>query len=758
MMATNSPSPRRSTSPSPRRSTSPSPPQSTSPSPPQSVKRGRATLLLEIGCEELPPRDLRRLSEAFAARVAEGLAAAGVVGDGDNATADYRAFATPRRLAVAVKAVASRAPSRVIERRGPAVRAAFDAGGEPTRAALGFAKSCGVEVAQLARITTGKGEHLAHRQRQAGAGLAAIVTDCLADAVRRLPVAKSMRWGDGDAEFARPAHWLLALHGRRVLATTTLGLPAGRQTRGHRFHGGAEPISIAEAGDYEAALKSRGRVIADFGRRRGVIARQLARLAAAAGARPPVDDALLDEVAGLVEWPQAVAGAFERRFLKLPPEALIECMRAQQKFFPLTDARGKLLPAFIAVSNLTGKPGARVRAGYERVLRARLADAEFFWRSDAATALESRLDALRGMRFHHRLGTLLDKTRRIADAAAGIAAQLGDGDAGITAARRAATLCKADLATAMVGEFPALQGVIGRRIARAGGESAAVADAIEQHYRPRFAGDKLPAGRPAQCVALADRLDSLLGLFACGDAPSGDKDPFALRRAALGILRILIQKRLDLDVLELLELSARAFAGDGDGDGDGAGDVAAAPDARAVEAVFDFILHRLPAHYQPLGFSALEVAAVLACRPRRPLDFDRRLRALSRFFKAQPAAAESLAAANKRIAGILSKSAGDDDTVTAAVDESLFRHAAEVELAHQLQALGARARAAFEAGEYDAGLRALSKLRRPIDAFFDAVMVMDEDAKLRANRLALLAQIRALFLRAADISVMQTET
>jgi len=731
---------------------------------------GRASLLLEIGTEELPPRDLNKLGEAFAARVAEGLAAAGVVGadagDGDGAaTVEYHAFATPRRLAVLLPAVAARAPSRIVERRGPAVQAAFDAAGHPTRAALGFAKSCGVGVAQLARITTDKGECLAHRRREPGAALAAIVTDCLSSATRQLPVAKRMRWGAGEAEFARPAHWLVALHGKRVVAATVLGLKAGRQTRGHRFHGAGKPISLAAAEDYAKRLESDGRVIADFARRRAAIARQLARLATAAGARAPADDALLDEVAGLVEWPQAVAGEFERRFLKLPTEALVECMRAHQKFFPLTaagaGARGRLLPGFIAVSNLTVKPGARVRAGYERVLRARLADAEFFWRSDLQTPLPARVDDLRGVRFHHRLGTLRDKTQRIATTAARIAtafaagagdgagAGAGAGDVTVAAARRAAELCKADLTCAMVGEFPALQGVIGRHLARAAGESAAVAEAIEQHYRPRFAGDALPTTAPAQCVALADRLDSLLGLFACGDAPSGDKDPFALRRAALGVIRILVERQLDLDVYALLTLSAASFSG--------AGEVQ--PDAAAVMRVFDFILDRLPAHYQPLGFSALEVAAVLACRPRRPLDFDRRLRALARFFKARRAAAESLAAANKRIAGILTKSAGEaGDGAAAAIDASLFRHPAEAELARQLALRGARAGDAFAAADYAAGLRELSLLRRPIDAFFDAVMVLDKDAKLRANRLALLAQIRALFLGVADISVMQPET
>jgi len=747
----------------------------------------RADLLVEIGTEELPPRDLQKLGKAFAARFAEGLAAAGVAGDG----ADHEYFATPRRLAALVKNVAARAPSRVIERRGPALQAAFDAAGQPTQAARGFAKSCGVEVAQLATLKTDKGEWLAYRRRESGAPLAIIVIAGIDDAVRRLPAAKRMRWGSGDAEFVRPAHWLLVLHGKRVVAAEALGLKAGRVTRGHRFHGDA-PLSIADAGEYARRLESDGRVIADFARRRRVIAAQLARLAKAAGARAPHDDELLDEVTGLVEWPRAVVGEFDRRFLKLPAEVLSACMREHQKFFPLAGARGKLLPAFIAVSNLAARPGARVRAGYERVLRARLADAEFFWHSDLKTPLQARVEALKGIRFHHRLGTLHDKAQRVAAFAAHIAGRFdgaaGDGesaaDAGaesgtvaaadaestVAAAGRAAWLCKADLATDMVGEFPALQGVIGRHYARQAGENPGVADAIAQHYWPRFAGDRLPQGAPAQCVALADRLDSLLGLFACGDVPSGDKDPFALRRAALGVLRILIEKRLDLDVHELLSAGAQAFGASG------ATGAAVQPDAATVERVFAFLLERLPAHYAPLGFNALEVASVLACKPRRPLDFDRRLRALSRFFRNRPAAAQALAAANKRIAGILSKSAGRDgdaaagaaaaaagtdtgaaETVAAAVDPALFQHPAEAELARQLEARGARAAGCFSAGDYSAGLTELSRLKQPIDAFFDAVLVMEKDPRLRANRLQLLRRIRALFLGVADISLMQAD-
>lgn len=700
----------------------------------------RASLVVEIGTEELPPRDLRKLGQAFAGRIKAGLAAAGVVDEG----ADCRYFATPRRLAALVPEVAARAPSRVLERRGPSLQAAYDAHGEPSRAALGFAKSCGVEVAQLATLETGKGAWLVYRRRVAGASLAAIVSACLEDSVRRLPVAKRMRWGDHPAEFVRPAHWLLAVHGGRVVGAGVLGLKAGRWTRGHRFHAD-RPLAVADADDYPGLLESDGRVIADFERRRRVIAAQLKRLAKSAGGRVPEDAELLDLVTGLVEWPRALAGRFDRRFLKIPPEVLVACMRDHQKFFPLVGAGGKLLPGFIAVSNIAGRVGARVRRGNERVLRARLADAEFFWMSDRKVPLESRLEALKGVRFHKRLGTLYDKTERVSHFAAQIAGQRNvNADPGEV--RRAARLCKADLATDLVGEFPELQGVIGRYYAGQGGENRRVADAIEQHYWPRYAGDRLPHHAVGQCVALAERIDSLMGLFACGDIPGGDKDPFALRRAALGVLRILIEKRLDLDVRELLTMCGQGayarFAG-----------AEVKPDAQTVERVFEFILERLKAYYQPMGFSALELASVMACKPRRPLDFDRRLKALSGFFKTRPEAAGALAAANKRIAGILNRAGAAPPRY----DAALFRHAAETELARQLEAIGARAGGCFSAGRYGAGLAALAALKQPIDGFFDQVMVMERDAALRNNRLALLGRIRRLFLGAADLSLMQAD-
>ncbi|MGI9310433.1 MAG: glycine--tRNA ligase subunit beta [bacterium] len=710
----------------------------------------RADLLIEIGTEELPPKALSTLARAFAAELARALADAGVLAD---ARDNHRCFATPRRLGALLYAVALRQPDRVVERRGPSLQAAYDAHRKPTAAAIGFAKSCGVAVSELGELKNEKGAWLMYRQAVAGAPLATIVTDCLAQSLRRLPIPKRMRWGDGDAEFVRPAHWLLALHGDKVIKTQALGLKSGRVTRGHRFHANHE-LRIARVGEYERVLESEGKVIADFAKRRGRIERQIAKLAQKANARAPTDGALLDLVTGLVESPQALLGEFDQRFLKLPDEVLISAMRDHQKYFHLLDARGKLLWKFIAVSNLVGggASAARVRQGNERVLRARLADAEFFWNSDRKIPLEKRVEDLRGILFHRQLGTLHDKTERVVELARVIAAQIG---ADAEKVALAARLCKADLSTDMVGEFPALQGTIGRYYAkspkRVTGKppvADSVANAIEQHYWPRHADDELPQSSIARCVALADRIDSLLGLFAVGEAPSGDKDPFALRRAALGVLRILIERNMDLDLRELLDAARRIYA-----------DAGITLDAANVDSVFAFVFERLKGYYQSRGYSAAEIASVMACAPSRPFDFNQRLEAVSSFFKARAEAAESLAAANKRIVGIL-KSIGDSvlcDNESDRYDESLFQHPAERELASKLEEYGSHARKHFDENRYGHGLTTLSKLKKPVDTFFDQVMVLDDDPKVRANRLALLRRIRRLFLSVADISHMHIE-
>ena len=710
----------------------------------------RANLLIEIGAEELPPRTLNKLAEAFAAELARGLVEAGVLDDQPD---NCRCFATPRRLAALLRDVSAKQPGRMLERRGPSLQSAYDQQGKPSRAAEGFAQSCGVAIAQLETLKNERGAWLVHRQKVDGLKLADIVTNCLAESVRQLPIAKRMRWGEQAVEFVRPVHWLLALHGGAVVKTQVLGLQADRFTHGHRFHANHK-LRIPNADDYAALLESKGKVIADFDQRRSTIEKQLAQLAGKAGARVEADADLLERVTGMVEWPQAVRGDFDRRFLKLPGEVLVSCMSTHQKYFHLTDDKGKLLPGFITVSNIKSKAPARVRKGNERVLRARLADAEFFWNSDLKTPLASRTEELKGVLFHRQLGSLHDKTVRVARLARLIAKQL---DADAERAERAALLCKADLVTDMVGEFPELQGTMGRYYAQKSGEEKPVADAIEQHYWPRRrfdkqggdkeGGDKLPRTAIAQSVAVADRLDSLTGIFAAGEAPSGDKDPFALRRAALGVLRILIEKQLDLDLCQLLQASRDSY--------ESADKVAVTPDADTVERVFEFMLERLKAYYQQMGYSAAQLASVMACRPPRPLDFDRRLKALSRFFAERPEAAESLAAANKRIAGILGKA--KTQNVPEHYDESLFQHNAETELARQLEKIGAQVQVCFSANRYDKGFAALSKLKQPVDAFFDGVMVMDKDAAIRNNRLALLSRIRELFLGAADISFLGTE-
>ena len=701
----------------------------------------RANLLVEIGTEELPPRALQSLARAFADELARALAEEGMLGESGGAAAPTW-FATPRRLAVRIKHVAAAQPRRVMERRGPSLRAAYDAAGKPTRAALGFAKSCGVSMAKLQRVETEKGAWLVCRESRAGKKLAEVLSDCLAQALRRLPTPKRMRWGGGEVEFVRPAHWLLALHGARAVKAEALGLRAGRHTRGHRFHADRK-LAVPNADAYEKLLEKKGMVIADFARRRAKIQTQLAAIARKRRARVADEDALLDLVTGMVEWPQTLAGEFDKRYLKLPPEALASVMRDHQKYFPLAAANGKLLPAFAFVANIKSKSPKLVRQGNERVLRARLADAEFFLENDLKVPLEKRRGELKGILFHQKLGTLYDKSERIASLAGGIAHEL---KADIKSAKRAAELCKADLASEMVGEFPELQGVIGRYCAQKHGETKVVADAIEQHYLPRHAGDKLPRDKIAQSVALADRLDSLSALFAAGEIPSGDKDPFALRRAALGVLRIIIEMQLDIDVYQLLQTHAATGMVMG---WDQKTNLAV--DGR--EQLLDFMLDRLNAYYLPMGYRPEEIAAVRACRPHKPLDFDRRLKALSRFFKKQRAAAESLAAANKRIANILEKV--EDETGD--YDRKKLIEKAELRLADSLKQTGAHAERCFAAGNYDDGLAALSKLRQPVDAFFDEVLVMAPDENLRKNRLALLRRIRNLFLAAADISHLRPE-
>ena len=685
-------------------------------------------LLIEIGTEELPPKALRRLSLAFADEMAKGLEGASIEPE------KIHVYATPRRLALLLKALPTAQSDRETTRRGPAVAAAFDDEGCATQAAIGFAKSCGVEVEELDQLETKKGSWLSFRAIEKGQPTTALIPDLVSRALAALPIPKRMRWGDRDEEFVRPVHWVVLLFGDEVIDATILGIKAGRSTHGHRFHH-PEAIYLAEPEAYLPILETEGHVLADYAARQEAIRAQVIEQANTLGGEAIVDDELLNEVTALVEWPVAISGRFDEAFLEVPSEALISSMQDHQKYFPVVDAEGKLLPHFITVANLISTDPAQIQAGNERVIRPRLADAAFFWNQDRKQPLEERADRLRSMVFQKQLGTLFDKKERISELAGRIAKLIGDQPGH---AERAAQLCKCDLLTNMVNEFPELQGIMGRYYATHDGEADAVAIAIEEHYLPRFAGDDLPATATGQAVALADRLDSMVGIFATGQQPTGVKDPFALRRAALGVIRICIEQQLDLDLETLLNAAADALE--------------QKIDARsAVNDVFVYIMDRLLGYYQDKGVDTDLIDAVLATRPTRLLDLDRRIKACQAF-RSLPEAS-SLAAANKRISNILKKT---DEDIPGQVDISQLVDNAEKELATVLNELNTEVVPLMEAGDYTPALTRLAALRESVDAFFDEVMVMVDDDALRANRLALLRNLSSLFLRVADLSRLQS--
>ncbi len=684
-------------------------------------------LLIEIGTEELPPKSLDTLAKDFEQGIRDGLAKAGLT------SGAIHRYATPRRLAVLIRDLPAQQPDRRRERRGPALSAAYDQDGKPTKAVIGFACSCGVEVAELQTLTTDKGAWLIQLSLEPGATTVELIPAIVETTLNKLPIPKRMRWADRDDEFVRPVHWLVLLFGDEVIPATILGVAAGRETRGHRFHHPG-PLAIIEPATYADLLETKGKVIADFNIRRAAIRTQAEAAAATTGGQAVIDPGLLDEVTALVEWPVALLGNFERRFLEVPAEALITTMQDNQKYFPVVDTADHLMPHFITIANLESKDPRQVKAGNERVIRARFSDAEFFWLQDRKQTLASRLEALKTVVFQQRLGSLHDKSWRVAALARSIAER---SDANPEWAARAATLAKCDLLTQMVQEFPELQGIMGSYYARHDGEAEEVAYALEAQYRPRFAGDELPRTPTGRVIALADRLDTLVGIFAIGEPPSGNKDPFALRRAALGVIRLFIEGRIDLDLEELLQQAANRFA----------------PVLRAdatVEAVFDFIMERLRGHYLEQGFRPDTFEAVLNCRPTRPLDFDRRIRALAEFRKLPEA--DSLAAANKRIRNILKKVEG---TLPFEVRTELLKEDAEQALAGRLAELSSEVIPLMEAGLYDGALTRLAALRAPVDGFFDQVMVMVDDINLRSNRIALLNELGSLFLRIADFSQLQ---
>ncbi|HED15080.1 MAG TPA: glycine--tRNA ligase subunit beta [Gammaproteobacteria bacterium] len=695
---------------------------------------GCKPLLFELGTEELPPKNLQQLASTLAEQLQQNLNALQLLPE---QVAAPHWYATPRRLAVLLPAVRNKQPMVLSERRGPAVTAAFTATGEPSRAAQGFARSCGVEVADLQRLITDKGEWLVDRKRQPGKKASELVPEAITVALKKLPIARRMRWGEGDAEFVRPVHWVVLLHGKTVIKGQFYGIRAGRKTYGHRFHA-PEAIKLEHPGQYLQALRKPGKVIADFSARRQKIEKQIHKLTAVATGQAVVTKALLDEVTALVEWPKAILGAFDPEFLKVPAEALVSAMADHQKYFHLIDTDGKLLPAFITICNIDTRSVAQVRHGNERVLRARLSDARFFWQTDRKHSLASLYSSLESLLFHKNLGSVQDKSQRLQQLAVVIASSLGV-DASLC--KRAAMLAKCDLNTEMVGEFPDLQGTMGRYYALADGEPDAVAEAISTHYLPRHAGDTIPTDRVGQVLAIADKLDTLLGLFAVGEIPTGDKDPYALRRAALGLLRIMTEAGLALDLEDLLHNAATAYA-----------EQAFVVTGQVRMQTRQFIEDRYPALYVAQGYPGDGIQAVLACQVHSPVDFEHRLKAVNDFRKRPEAAA--LAAANKRIANILKKTT----VPTTSVQAARLVEPAEQQLYQSLMILQREVRPLLAAGEYVEVLGKLAGLRGVIDRFFDEVMVMVDDLEVRNNRLSLLQQLAALFLNVADITHLRIDT
>lgn len=683
--------------------------------------------LAEIGTEELPPKALKKLAVAFADNFTAELNNAGLTFD------KVEWFAAPRRLAVKVHNLITEQPSKTIEKRGPAVSVAFDAEGKPTKAAEGWVRGCGITVDQAERISTDKGEWLFYQVVEAGKQTKELLVDLVANALAKLPIPKPMRWGDKSEQFIRPVHTVTLLFGGELIEGTILGVASARTIRGHRFLGEAE-FTIDHADQYPQLLADKGSVIADFNQRKTIIRRDAEQAAAKVGGVADIEEDLLEEVTSLVEFPVVMTAKFEERFLAVPAEALVYTMKGDQKYFPIYDQSGKLLPHFIFVSNINPADQSAVIQGNEKVVRPRLSDAEFFFKTDLKQRLVDNLPRLKTVLFQQQLGTLFDKTERIERLSGEIAQQIG---ANVQQAQRAGLLSKCDLMTNMVFEFTDTQGVMGMHYARHDGEDEEVAVALNEQYMPRFAGDGLPRSLVACSVALADKFDTLVGIFGIGQHPKGDKDPFALRRAALGVLRIIVEKNLPLDLVDLTEKAAQ-FYGD------------KLTNTAVVNDVVDFILGRFRAWYQDEGYAIDTIQAVLACRPTKPADFDARVKAVSHFRTLE--SAQSLAAANKRVQNILSKVEGE---LPEHIDLALCKEAQEITLAERVLELQRELQPLFEKGDYQTALDQLAGLRESVDNFFDNVMVNVEDAKLRQNRLALLKNLRDLFFKVADISLLQ---
>ncbi|WJV58427.1 glycine--tRNA ligase subunit beta [Pectobacteriaceae bacterium C111] len=685
------------------------------------------TFLVEIGTEELPPKALRNLAQSFADNFTAELDAAGLVYQ----TVNW--FAAPRRLALKVTGMSAAQPDREVEKRGPAIAAAFGTDGKPTKAAEGWARGCGITVEQAERLATDKGEWLLFRAQVKGAAAQTLLPGMVSNALAKLPIPKLMRWGDKETQFVRPVHTVTMLLGDELVPGTVLGIDSARTIRGHRFMGESE-FTIDNADQYPQILLERGKVMADYDVRKAKIKADAEAAAHKIGGNADLSDSLLEEVTSLVEWPVVLTAKFEEKFLAVPAEALVYTMKGDQKYFPVYDNNGKLLPNFIFVANIESKDPQQIIAGNEKVVRPRLADAEFFFNTDRKRRLEDHLPRLQTVLFQQQLGTLRDKTDRIQVLSGWVAAQIG---ADVEHAKRAGLLSKCDLMTNMVFEFTDTQGVMGMHYARHDGEDENVAVALNEQYQPRFAGDELPSSPVACALAIADKMDTLAGIFGIGQHPKGDKDPFALRRAALGALRIIVEKHLPLDLQTLTEEAVRLY-------GDKLTNI------NVVDDVIEFMLGRFRAWYQEEGHSVDTIQAVLARRPTRPADFDARMKAVSHFRTLD--AATALAAANKRVSNILAKSTEPlNDNVQAA----LLKEKEEIQLATYVTALTSKLAPWFAEGRYQEALVELAQLREPIDSFFDKVMVNADDQQVRINRLTLLNELRNLFLKVADISVLQ---
>lgn len=695
-------------------------------------------LLIEIGTEELPPKILRALAENFAGLVMNRLTSRMLIFD----EANTHYFATPRRLAVLIRQLESQQPDVTNEKRGPFVKAAYDDQNQPTKALEGFAKVCGVPISQLETIETEQGLRLIHRSLEKGKNVKELLSEIIQEALKALPLGKSMRWGSGSMEFPRPIHWITLLYGKDEINAKIAGLTSGRITYGHRFHH-PEVISLNNASDYEKILE-KNKVIADFDKRKKIIREQIQKKAHENNASALIDEDLLNEVTGIVEWPIALLVSFDKEFLEVPREALISAMQHHQKSFPLFNNNMEMQPQFITISNIESKDPTEVIRGNERVMRARLSDAKFFYDTDRKQKLETHLEGLKDIVFQKNLGTLYDKSQRIAALAETIVKAYDLSNVNADLAKRAGLFCKTDLLTAMVGEFPELQGIMGYYYAENDGEKDEVAQAIREHYSPRFAGDATPKKLTGCVIALADRIDTLTGIFGINQIPTGEKDPFGLRRAALGILRILIEKELNIDLYQLIESAKNLYT-------------QPLPNKDLVNSLYNFIVERLRAWYQDQNITPDVLAAVLASRGNShvPLEIHQRILAVQAFKKLPEATA--LAAANKRVSNLLIKNNQlEQFTKTdplSLVQDNLFEKDIERSLFKEI--LLKTKNSKEKAKNYTEQLLELASLRNPVDTFFDSVMVMDENEKLRNNRLALLAALRNLFLNIADISQLQ---